>query len=462
MLKLINSNHQAWRTTLIFILAVSFLLAFFSPYAMSEDEFGDDAVESVTLYQHCKYGGKAVSLKTGIYELPALKAMGLRDNDVSSIQVPKGYRVLIFDDPRRFGRPLSLYRSIKCLKGTGYNDKVSAVVIRSLKHATVYQYCFAKGRSVLLSPGRYSRQELQELGVRNDDVSSIRLPPGLEMRLFEHDGFRGRSVVRKKTDLCLDNQNFDNVTSSIVIARKGAFRRLDASYKPDPPHSRDKSDKSRTHVVVYPNCIWRGKKVWLAPGRYTTQMLASMGIQNDDVSSISVPEGLEAKLFESDHFQGHSIIKKKGDACFDNDSFNNIISSIVITRTGSFRPVKKDPAPAVQSPVPQPGGVSFGCGQSWRWVSGSISVESAKSKCDQAASISNWIIKGVAANRLRATGVANDQTGVLMLTVDQAGQKIDLRINNIRSTSVYSSEFRYGVSAESPLIGVGRWERLQH
>jgi len=460
----LQKNHQL---SLLLIMLISLFMASFSPVAKSDfdDEEDEDdveeTVESVTFYQKCKYRGDAVNLKPGVYLLPALNAMGIRDNDISSIQVPKGYKVLLFDDPKRYSRPLFLTRSKKCLKGTGYNNKVSAVVVRSLKHATVYQHCFSKGHSVLLSPGRYTLRELKALGVRNDDISSIRMPSRMEIRLFENDKFRGRSIVRKKSDPCLDNQNFDNMASSIIIARKGAFRKFDASYKPDPPHSFDKSNKSKTQAGVFPNCIWRGNKTWLEPGRYNTQALRSLGIQDDDVSSISVPTGLQAELFEHDNFQGRSVLRKTHDACLDNENFNNLISSIIITKIGAFTELKVDSVPNDKVAVAQSKSVSFGCDQPWRWVSGLISVESAKPKCSQDASISSWIIKGVAPNALKATGVANDQTGVLMLTVDNAGQRLDLRINKIRSTSKKSSEFRYGVSADSPLIGAGRWERLK-
>jgi hypothetical protein len=326
-------------------------------------------VENVTLHEHCDFKGEPVKLGPGRYDAQQLQARGLKDNTLSSLRVPQGFVVLLFDADQSRSRPLEVRDSLKCLASENFDNVVSSITIRSLKHVTLYLDCF-RGvpktgqdneeeikRSLLLEPGRYLLHQLQEMGFRNDDLSAIRIPPGLEVQLFEHDGFQGRSLKRTETSLCLESDGFDNMASSIVVAKAGTL----------------------------------------------SQMLA------DPVPGIPVVE--------------------------------------------SQRPLQ--PPPLVEE--------RFGChhNEQWRWTAAAMTVESDPRSCTPGAAVSYWTIQGVTPDPLRATGVTDDKAGLLTLTVDNAGQRLSLQINNIRSTVPNSAEFRYGIASDSPVIGTGKWERFQ-
>ncbi len=51
----------------------------------------------VTLFQHCEYGGYSVSLNEGSYTGNQLRALGVQDNDISSIKVQNGYQVVVYE-----------------------------------------------------------------------------------------------------------------------------------------------------------------------------------------------------------------------------------------------------------------------------------------------------------------------------------------------------------------------------
>jgi hypothetical protein len=82
---------------------------------------------------------------------------------------------------------------------------------------TVYQHCDYKGLSASLPPGRYLLHDLMKKGVRNDDLSSLKVPAGRTVHLYQHDGFRGRVWTYKHDQPCLVTTGANDVASSIII-----------------------------------------------------------------------------------------------------------------------------------------------------------------------------------------------------------------------------------------------------
>lgn len=84
----------------------------------------------------------------------------------------------------------------------------------------VYKHCNYRGYMVNLPVGRYRLSDLQALGIRNDDLSSLKINSGYGVRAYEHDNFRGRSISLLTSDRCLVNNNFNDKISSIVVSRQ--------------------------------------------------------------------------------------------------------------------------------------------------------------------------------------------------------------------------------------------------
>ncbi len=87
--------------------------------------------------------------------------------------------------------------------------------------AGLYQHCNFGGYQVLLNEGRYTLNQLQALGVQNDDLSSILVVPGWRVRLFEHDNFQGREVTLDGEAACLVDSDFNDTVSSVEVVRIG-------------------------------------------------------------------------------------------------------------------------------------------------------------------------------------------------------------------------------------------------
>ena len=79
---------------------------------------------------------------------------------------------------------------------------------------TIYKHCGYGGRSVSRTSGSY---DMDNIGMRNDDVSSVRVPKGMEIEIYEHAGFKGKSKKFTSDDDCFVNDGFNDIMSSYVI-----------------------------------------------------------------------------------------------------------------------------------------------------------------------------------------------------------------------------------------------------
>ncbi len=84
---------------------------------------------------------------------------------------------------------------------------------------TLYQHCNYGGYSVSLNPGSYNMNQLQALGVNNDDISSLQIQNGYEVTMYQHWNFTGNTLVKTGNDDCLVNDGFNDDISSLVISQ---------------------------------------------------------------------------------------------------------------------------------------------------------------------------------------------------------------------------------------------------
>lgn len=87
---------------------------------------------------------------------------------------------------------------------------------------SVFQHCNYGGYSATLPVGSYNTQALRTLGVNDNDLSSIRVPAGYKITLFNNDNFTGNSIVKTQDDSCLVNTSFNDMASSIKVENSTA------------------------------------------------------------------------------------------------------------------------------------------------------------------------------------------------------------------------------------------------
>lgn len=84
-----------------------------------------------TVYKDCNYGGYAVGLNPGTYTLSQLNALGVANDDVSSLKVSSGYKVTLYWDDNFGGAALVKTADDNCLVDDGWNDQASSIKVES-------------------------------------------------------------------------------------------------------------------------------------------------------------------------------------------------------------------------------------------------------------------------------------------------------------------------------------------
>ena len=96
-------------------------------------------------------------------------------------------------------------------------------------YITIFENCSFQGKSRSLAVGDYS--DVEKLNIRNDSISSIQIPEGLQITLFEDERFRGNSVVISTSETCL-NRAWDNQASSIKVGKSYQSQSYTGNYTP--------------------------------------------------------------------------------------------------------------------------------------------------------------------------------------------------------------------------------------
>jgi len=85
---------------------------------------------------------------------------------------------------------------------------------RADSEVRLFKHCGYGGRSIGRHSGSY---DMDNIGMRNDDVSSVSVPIGMEIEIFEHAGFKGASQKYSASDNCLVDNKFNDKLSSYII-----------------------------------------------------------------------------------------------------------------------------------------------------------------------------------------------------------------------------------------------------
>ena len=176
----------------------------------------------VYIYQDSNYGGRSASLGTGSYTLASLQAKGFKNDDLSSIKVPSGYKAILYWDDNFQGASKTLTGDTSYV-GNDWNDKASSIKIErnvNTKSGDIYIYQDSNygGRSASLGEGEYTLASLQAKGFKNDDLSSIKVPFGYKVTLYWDDNFKG-STKTITSDTGYVGNDWNDKASSIKVEK---------------------------------------------------------------------------------------------------------------------------------------------------------------------------------------------------------------------------------------------------
>ena len=87
-------------------------------------------------------------------------------------------------------------------------------------------------------------------------------------------------------------------------------------------------------ITVYKDCNYTGFSGGLTIGDYNLARLNSLGVLNDDISSLKITQGYKAILYQDDNFTGASTVITSDNSCL-NTTWNDKVTSIKILANGT-------------------------------------------------------------------------------------------------------------------------------
>ncbi|AHK18029.1 exotoxin [Yersinia similis] len=209
-----NRNH---------ILTLMFSLLIFDAYA---DE------PKVCFYMDDNYNGESLCTTQGnsVADIPD------QWNDrISSISVPHGLIVTVYGDINFAGASRTFEADVDLVsdKSLMYlNDNISSFEIKKAvcfygeSNFTGDSVCLSGGEEIDLYRGGYSeRKKSHLLNTLNDDVYSIKIPPGMQATVYEDDNYNGKYFVLTE-DYTSDDLSFirmNNKISSMRVSQSENF-----------------------------------------------------------------------------------------------------------------------------------------------------------------------------------------------------------------------------------------------
>ncbi|EAR08807.1 carbohydrate-binding protein [Reinekea blandensis] len=181
--------------------------------------------------------------------------------------------------------------------------------------AAIYRNCqYENWFSTGLAPGQYTQADLEYLGFGNNRVSALRVSPDFQITLYDGDNFTGDSQVFNADDACLDDNNFNNRATSIIV-------------EPRVPVA-----------TVYEHCNFDGRGVTLTEGLYNLFDLQKRGMKSNNISSVKVPAGYELVGYDGADFGDTGTVLSTDDNCLVDNGANDLFSSVELRKVGTSTP----------------------------------------------------------------------------------------------------------------------------
>ncbi|WP_145518797.1 peptidase inhibitor family I36 protein [Yersinia mollaretii] len=181
----------------------------------------------ICFHQDSNYNGDSICAKEG----EVVNILPLKWNDrISSISVPKGMIVTVYENSDFSGRSVTLKESVDFLSAEGPRGLNDAISSFSVRHAACfYEYDQFFGNSICLSGGEkmdlYKGNESYIDRSLNDRVSSIKVPKNMQVTLFKDDHYNGDKITLTEDYLLaeLEDIEMDYVISSISATQQEYF-----------------------------------------------------------------------------------------------------------------------------------------------------------------------------------------------------------------------------------------------
>lgn len=289
-------------------------------YAITGAIAGSTANTVATFYKDCNYSGSyAVSLAPGSYTMTDLVASGMLDKDISSFTINSGYEVLLYKNNVLQGSYTSFSTNTACLVSFALNDSTSSLRIRSLTNqAPAVSFAKPVSGDLYLAPATVA------ITVNATDADGS---------ISKVEFYNGSTKLGEAT-----SAPYTFTWSSVPT---GSYTLTATATDDRGLQSSAQVNITVTNVAaatVYKDCNYGGYAVGLLAGNYTLGQLQSLGVVNDDISSLRVTNGYQVQLFLDNDFGGTSVTITADNTCLVANSFNDLTSSLKISAVSTVTP----------------------------------------------------------------------------------------------------------------------------
>ena len=323
----------------------------------------------VTVYSDMNYGGYAVGLPLGEHDMAALAAYGIINDDISSLKVPAGYKVTLYDNSG-FGGESRTYTSDASYVGDDFNDRCTSIKVSTagvsgkgglykLQNRNSGLYMDVNNNStennanvVVFADEQGDPSQFWQLTEVGEGIYSIKnYRSGKVLDIMDNSTDNG-AVVQQYDDYSAANQQF------ILLDAADGYYYLAASHSGkvvEVPSSSlewgewcklydnngsatqqwklvDYKPQGYAVATVYKDADYKGSSLGLPEGSYNATDLALYGIGADQISSLKVTPGYRVILYDGDNFDGENVSYTGDTNHFP--SFNDKASSIRIEASG--------------------------------------------------------------------------------------------------------------------------------
>lgn len=179
----------------------------------------------VMMFADCNYEGNGLMLQPGYYRGDQL---GLMRYNIASIQVPQGLQVKAYiNNDNLSGQSYTISDNISCMNNNLRNRIGSLVIERTgwennnnnnnTGAVVIFEHEDYKGRSATLQPGNYST--MYQAGFVDNALSSLIVPDGYKVILYEHENFSGDSYTIYRTKSKFYFSGWSDRASSIRVIK---------------------------------------------------------------------------------------------------------------------------------------------------------------------------------------------------------------------------------------------------
>ena len=255
---------------------------------------------SVQIYSDINYAGATQVLQPGKYNIGALT---IGNDQLSSLTVPSGMKVTLYSSSNFLGSTMICVRDTAFV-GASVNDQISSILVEQIvtSYPIIYQGTGYQGWSQELQPGRYPT-----VGIGNDTVSSVIVPPGFRVKLYKDSSYSGYMI-----ELYEDTPNlgaFNAQTTCMVV--------------------------ERVSTTIYTDSNFGGTSQTLQVGSYN---FTDLTIGNDQLSSLTVGKGLKVTLYSDANCSGKAMICVR-DTPSVGTGVNDQTSSIKVEQAATRYPI---------------------------------------------------------------------------------------------------------------------------